>query len=181
MAGSPWPLNPSAMAAHPSGQFLLVTQYGVNHSTLATFRVNAIGSLSLVGSPVSLGEFVEPRDIVVDPGGQWIYVPMDPDGAAGFFFDPNTGVPTPIPGSPFLSGDATAAMIVYAGIAITESVPQGVYFSKRPRVAGGNAPYSWYLVSRHLANWTDTQHLNRYHLRHAGDSRFIQIHRPGGR
>ena len=68
VAGSPLDLRipnggPSAIAADPSGQFLLVTQstrsIGQN-DTVASFRVNSNGSLTPVGTPVAIGEGVSP-------------------------------------------------------------------------------------------------------------------------
>ena len=108
-AGSPLSMNPgpSALAADPSGQFLLVTQttrFIGQSDTVSSYRVNASGSLALVGSPVALGEGVSPSGVAVDPGGSLAYVSNQfGSSTAGFSLNPNTGALTPIPGSPFPS------------------------------------------------------------------------------
>ncbi len=147
-AGSPLALNPppSAIAADPSGQFLFVTQRTTfigQTDTVASYRVNANGSLTPVGSPVAIGEFASPSDVAVDPGGQWVYVSnLFDNGTSGFSLDPITGVVTPIPGSPFLTGEAYA-VAVHTRLADSDIAFPQAFFSKRPAAAGGRPPYSW--------------------------------------
>lgn len=151
-AGSPLALNPgpSALAADPSGQFLLVTQrtrFIGQSDTVASYRVNANGSLTLVGAPVSLGEGASPQAVAVDPGGQWVYVVnsfSNPNAStAGFSFHPTTGVLTPIPGSPFPVGVSPFDVALHSWHTINELAFSQTFFSSRPAVAGGVLPYSW--------------------------------------
>ena len=155
VAGSPLDLRipnggPSAIAADPSGQFLLVAQStrSIGQSdTVASYRMNTNGSLSLVGSPVSLGEGASPVAVAVDPGGQWVYVAnrfSNPNAStAGFSFHPTTGVLTPIPGSPFPVGVSPLDVALHSRLTTNQLAFSQAFFSRKPAVAGGTPPYSW--------------------------------------
>jgi len=155
VAGSPLDLRipnggPSAIAADPSGQFLLVTQTTVSigpSDTLASYRVNADGSLNLVASPVALGAGARPSSVAVDPGGQWVYVANRFSNAnastAGFSLHPSTGILTPIPGSPFQAGVSPLDVAVHSQLRSTDIAFLQAFFSERPAMAGGTPPYSW--------------------------------------
>ena len=144
-SGSPLVLTPapSAIAADPTGQFVMVTQRG-STDTVASFRVNSNGSLTPIGSPVSVGEFASPIDVALDPGGQWVYVANQLDNStAGFSLNPSTGILTPLPGSPFLAGESPIAVAVHTRLRGDDTAIPGAYFSKKPAVAGGTPPYNW--------------------------------------
>jgi len=152
-AGSPLALNPgpSALAADPSGQFLLVTQstrFIGQNDTVASYRVNANGSLTLVGSPVPMGEFVSPSAVAIDPGGSWVYVSnLSRRSTSGFSLNPGSGVLTSIPGSPFPAGVDPLDVAVHSQLRSTDIAFPQAFFSERPAVAGGTPPYSWSITA----------------------------------
>ena len=156
VAGSPLDLRipnggPSAIAADPSGQFFLVTQrtgsIGQN-DTVASYRVSANGSMTPVGSPMSVGEGASPSAVAVDQGGQWVYVAnLSGNSTSGFSLDPTTGILTSILGSPFQAGVSPLDVAVYSGLATNDVAVSQAWFSKRAGVAGGTPPYSWSISS----------------------------------
>jgi 6-phosphogluconolactonase len=151
--GSPLALNPgpSALAADPSGQFLLVTQrtrFIGQIDRLASYRVNANGSLSLVGLPVSLGEGVSPSAVAVDPSGRWISVAnQSTNSASTFSLNPTTGILTPVSGSPFPVGVSPLDATIFSGLGSSNIAFLEAFFSERPAVNGGTPPYSWSISS----------------------------------
>jgi len=155
-AGSPLALNPgpSAIAADPSGQFLLVTQrtrFIGQSDTVASYRVNANGSLTPVGSPAALGEGVSPSAVAVDAGGQWVYVAnQSGNGTSGFSLNPATGVLTAIQGSPFKTGVSPLDVAVDSDLRVTDIALMQAFFSRKPTVAGGTPPYNWSIAVGNL-------------------------------
>jgi 6-phosphogluconolactonase len=151
--GSPLALNPgpSALAADPSGRFLLVTQstrFIGQSDTLASYQVNANGSLSLIGSPVSLGEGVSPSAVAADRGGQWVSVAnQSTNSASTFSLNPTTGILTPVPGSPFPAGPGALDAAIFSGLANSSITFLEAFFSEKPTVSGGTPPYSWSIAS----------------------------------
>ena len=142
VAGSPLDLRipnggPTAIAADPSGQFLLVTQrtrsIGQN-DTVASYRVRCNGSLTPVGTPVAIGEGVSPSAVAVDPGGQWVYVANQfGNSTSGFSLHPTTGILTPIPGSPFQAGESPLDVAVYTRLTTSDVAFSGAFFSRKTR------------------------------------------------
>ena len=143
--------GPSAIATDPSGQFLLVAQStrSIGQSdTVASYRVNANGSLSLVASPVALGEGVSPSAVAVDPGGSWVYVSNQSGrSTSGFSFNPGTGVLTSIPGSPFQAGVSPLDVAVHTSLLTSDTIFSQSALSRKPAASGGTPPYNWSIVA----------------------------------
>jgi hypothetical protein len=127
------------------------TRFIGQSDTLASYRVNANGSLTLVGSPLSLGEGAGPSAVAVDPGGEWVYVAntfSNPNAStAGFSLHPSTGILTPIPGSPFRAGVSPLDVAVHDRLLTSDIAFSQTYFSRKPAVAGGTPPYSWSIAT----------------------------------
>ncbi len=86
----------SAIKLSPDGRFLYVA--GRNQSGVAWMAVTEDGSLLLRGQFDCGG--VHPRDISIDPSGQWLIVAnQKSDGLCLFQLDPVSGTPERIPGT----------------------------------------------------------------------------------
>ena len=114
------------MAVSPNGNFLFVANNGdldtATNGNVAAFTINSsTGALTpATGSPFTAG--TNPKNVAVDPSGRFVYVTNEDAGEApiaaavrlaaaaaapgdgglsGFSVNQETGVLTPIPGSPF--------------------------------------------------------------------------------
>jgi 6-phosphogluconolactonase (cycloisomerase 2 family) len=104
--------NPSAVVVDPSGRFVYAMTPGSSFSIWCFEITPANGELTAVSkSPFSLtsgGQFA-----LIDPSGNYLYIGTSAGtGVAGYTYDPSTGVPTVIPGSPFSTGSAPGAMVL---------------------------------------------------------------------
>ena len=103
-------VGPTAIAVHPSGNLLFVTNNNNNASTLGTVSVVSIqttGSLTQIGSPVSL--VLNPQALALNAPGTVVYVAnKGSNSISAFSVDQNTGDLTPINNQPFLTGAGTA-------------------------------------------------------------------------
>jgi 6-phosphogluconolactonase len=117
MLGSPFaPLNgtvgPTTVLADPSGKFVYAIAPGSSYS-IWCFTINAENGqlVSATGSPFSLaagGLFA-----LFDQVGHYFYIGSQTDnGVEGYTYNPSTGVPTVIAGSPFVTGTAPGAMVL---------------------------------------------------------------------
>jgi len=111
VAGSPFRTgaSPGGLATDPNGKFLYVANK--NETTFSGFTIASNGSLTaMVGSPfqLTLGTTnvttSTPVSMVIDLSGKYLYaVVVNPLDIYGYTFDPNTGLPAMITGSPFTS------------------------------------------------------------------------------
>jgi 6-phosphogluconolactonase len=103
VTGSTWVTN---VALEPSGRFAYVTT-GTGASKLFAYAIDArTGMLSEIAS-VTTGN--TGRGLDVDPTGRFVYVSNLGDAnVSAFAIDARTGVPTPVPGSPFAIAVGTA-------------------------------------------------------------------------
>ena len=118
ISGSPFTMpvgnGPSAMVVDPSNRFLFATTPGGNFS-IWCFEINAFsqnGQLTVVaGAPFSVsagGLFA-----VIDRKGDFFYMGnQEAHGITAYTFNPNTGQPLLINGSPFSTGTAPGQMLI---------------------------------------------------------------------
>ena len=114
MPGSPFTATngkgPSAVTVDPSGRFVYATTTGSSFSIWCFAISPTNGQLvAATNSPFSLtagGLFA-----LIDPSGNYLYIgSQDANGIAGYTYDPSTGAPTAITGSPFSTGTAPGKM-----------------------------------------------------------------------
>jgi 6-phosphogluconolactonase (cycloisomerase 2 family) len=113
LGGTPTPAGsgPRGMVLDPSGQYLLVTNTVSNN--ISVFSVDSgSGALSVQGSPVYANN--GPTEILITPSGKFVYVT---NPSIGFItaFTFAAGVLSPVPGSPFTSGEGVSAVAVESG------------------------------------------------------------------
>ena len=116
MPGSPFTATngkgPSAVTVDPSGRFVYATTTGSSFSIWG-FTISATNGqlVAATNSPFSLtagGLFA-----LIDPSGNYLYIgSQDANGIAGYTYDPSTGAPTAITGSPFSTGAAPGKMVL---------------------------------------------------------------------
>ena len=98
--------NPSAITVDPSGRFVYAVTPGSSFSIWCFQITPENGQLTPVtNSPFSQagGEIFA----LIDPSGNYFYIGSEASkGIAGYTYDPSTGVPTVITGSPFSTGVA---------------------------------------------------------------------------
>jgi 6-phosphogluconolactonase len=116
MPGSPFTATngkgPSAVTVDPSGRFVYATTAGSSFS-IWCFTISPMNGqlVAATNSPFSLtagGLFA-----LIDPSGNYLYIgSQDANGTAGYTYDPSTGAPTAIAGSPFSTGAAPGKMVL---------------------------------------------------------------------
>jgi 6-phosphogluconolactonase (cycloisomerase 2 family) len=104
--------GPSAVTVDPSGRFVYATTPGSSFSIWCFTITPTNGQLvAATNSPFSLtagGLFA-----LVDPSGNYLYIgSQDANGIAGYTYDPSTGAPTAITGSPFPTRAAPGKMVL---------------------------------------------------------------------
>ena len=127
---------PSALALHPSGKFLDVTDPSFGLGFIVAYSVDSTGGLTVIpGSAqdnygiwnVPAGQYATgatPESIIVDPSGKFAYVGNEgTDNISAFAINAVTGVLTPVVGTPFAAGAAPTSV----GIV---SSPASVVFDK---------------------------------------------------
>ena len=116
MPGSPFTATngkgPSAVTVDPSGRFVYATTTGSSFSIWCFTITPPSGQLvAATNSPFSLtagGLFA-----LIDPSGNYLYIgSQDANGIAGYTYDPSTGAPTAITGSPFSTVAAPGKMVL---------------------------------------------------------------------
>jgi 6-phosphogluconolactonase len=104
--------GPSALTVDPSGRFVYAITSESSYSIWCFAITPTNGQLTAVtNSPFSLaagGLFA-----LIDPSGNYLYTgTSNGNGVAGFTYNPSTGVPTAISGSPFSTGRAPGKMVI---------------------------------------------------------------------
>ena len=104
--------GPSAVTVDPSGKYVYATTPGSSFSIWCFTITPANGQLvAVTNSPFSLtagGLFA-----LIDPSGNYFYIgSQDANGIAGYTYDPSTGTPTAIAGSPFSTLAAPGKMVL---------------------------------------------------------------------
>ncbi|HLJ24673.1 MAG TPA: beta-propeller fold lactonase family protein [Candidatus Acidoferrales bacterium] len=117
---------PSALAVHPSGKFLYVTDPDSSYVSAETIDTTT-GKLGLVpGSPTGdfghssvdpvIGPYATgayPNSIAIDPAGKFAYVAnMGSNNISAYTIDGSTGALAPMPGSPFIAGIAPSSLAI---------------------------------------------------------------------
>lgn len=96
------------LAVSPNGQYLYVTETGIN--AVRVFSVGANGTLSEVsGSPFQTG--LGPATVLVDSTGSYVYVANRTGNTISGFTAGTSGALTPITGSPFKTGTTPVALV----------------------------------------------------------------------
>ena len=112
--------TPTSVTIHPNKKFAYVSNGGGggNLPNLAAFSINpATGALTPAGSsPLTPGS--GPAAVIVDPSGNFAFVAHQGvvNGAStvtAFSLDSSTGVPTPVPGSPFATPAGANSVVVH--------------------------------------------------------------------
>jgi 6-phosphogluconolactonase len=115
--GSPFTVNgqPVAAATESSSKFLFV----VNNSNVSIFAIDsATGALTASGTPVALSasSLAESEMAVSPPFSNFLYIAVNgTDQVDAFSFDANTGLLTPINGSPFVVGTGPTGLAATTG------------------------------------------------------------------
>jgi len=104
--------GPSAVTVDPSGKFVYAVTPGSSFSIWCFTITPTNGQLvAVTNSPFSLtagGLFA-----LFDPSGNYLYIgSQDANGIAGYTYDPSTGAPTAIAGSPFSTVAAPGKMVL---------------------------------------------------------------------
>jgi YVTN family beta-propeller protein len=116
IVGSPFTATngkgPSAITVDPSGKFVYATTPGSSFSIWCFTITPTNGQLvAATNSPFSVtagGLFA-----FIDPSGNHLYIGnQDANGIAGYTYDPSTGTPTAIAGSPFSTVAAPGKMVI---------------------------------------------------------------------
>ena len=116
MPGSPFTATngkgPSAVTVDPGGRFVYATTSGSSFSIWCFTITPTNGQLvAATNSPFSLtagGLFA-----LIDPSGNYLYIgSQESNGIAGYTYDPSTGAPMAITGSPFSTGAAPGKMVL---------------------------------------------------------------------
>jgi 6-phosphogluconolactonase (cycloisomerase 2 family) len=105
-------VGPSAIAVDPGGKFVYATTTGSTSSIWCFAITPTTGQLvAAKNSPFSLsagGLFA-----LFDPTGNYFYIGTQVgNGIAGYTYNPSTGTPTAIAGSPFSTGTAPGKMVL---------------------------------------------------------------------
>jgi 6-phosphogluconolactonase (cycloisomerase 2 family) len=103
--------GPRAVTVDPSGKFVYAVTTGSSFSIWCFTITPTNGQLvAITNSPFSLtagGLFA-----LIDPSGNYLYIgSQDASGIAGYTYDPSTGAPTAIAGSPFSTRTAPGKMV----------------------------------------------------------------------
>jgi 6-phosphogluconolactonase (cycloisomerase 2 family) len=94
--------HPSSLAISPKGDFLFVAN--ATEGTVAAFAIGNLGSLTLAGTPVSMGAGATPNSVAVEHSGRFLYVADTAHNAVLGFAIQSGGALTAIAGSPFAAG-----------------------------------------------------------------------------
>jgi 6-phosphogluconolactonase len=99
--------NPLRLAVDPMDRFIYWTN--VQAGTLSAFNINHGALMAVAETPTGQ----HPFGLALDPSGSLLYVVNKVDNTiSGFSVDPNTGMVSPLPGSPFPEGSQAPTDIV---------------------------------------------------------------------
>ncbi|TSP12164.1 lactonase family protein [Cupriavidus campinensis] len=99
--------RPVDVAVTPSGQFVYVLGTGSNN--IQTMRIDpTFGPLPLAITPASING----QRLRIEPNGRFLYTPSLSGTLYGFAIDATSGALTPVPGSPFATGNINAGMAI---------------------------------------------------------------------
>ncbi len=108
--GSDFCIGTLGLALDPSGKFVYMSGGFGSPGRMCGFKIDPATQIwtSVTPSgatPAAVGG--NPRAVAIEPSGQFVYVAGQGDlggTMSGFSIDPITGIPTPLPGSPFATG-----------------------------------------------------------------------------
>jgi len=106
--------GPSVITVDPNGRFVYAVSAGSSASIWGFEITSSNGQLvTLTSSPFNLaaGDLFA----LIDPSGHYFYIGIGESttsGIAGYTYDPSTGTPTAITGSPFSTGTAPGKMVI---------------------------------------------------------------------
>jgi 6-phosphogluconolactonase len=105
-------VGPSAIAVDPGGKFVYATTTGSTSSIWCFAITPTTGQLvAAAKSPFSLSAGT--LFALFDPTGNYFYIGTQVgNGVAGYTYNPSTGAPTAIAGSPFSTGTAPGKMVL---------------------------------------------------------------------
>jgi 6-phosphogluconolactonase (cycloisomerase 2 family) len=96
---------PSAVAAHPSGKYVLVASQSTSQISVY-FTDSSSGRLTAIPNLTTNSGVMSPFDIVFHPTKDYVYIAGRMSAAvSAFAFDVSSGKLTPVPGSPFKAGN----------------------------------------------------------------------------
>jgi 6-phosphogluconolactonase (cycloisomerase 2 family) len=99
--------EPYALAVAPAGGYLYITDISATPSTVTAYSYTDCSALTLIGSPISVGDVAE--SVTIDPAGKYLYVANSSDGTvSGFTITAGTGALTSV-------GSATATGAGHSG------------------------------------------------------------------
>jgi len=102
---------PVDVAITPSGNFVYVL--GTTSNSIAGFRLDSASSDGLpVGVLPTTAAAVNGQRLSIDPTGRYLYTASLMGSLYGFEIDASTGALTPVPGSPFATGNVNTAVVV---------------------------------------------------------------------
>jgi 6-phosphogluconolactonase (cycloisomerase 2 family)/uncharacterized membrane protein len=120
--GSPFAAgtNPFHVTVHPSANFLYASNSNDPMGSISAYTIDpTTGALhEIAGSPFATqAGFPGPGRITIEPGGKFLYVGLGGSVnvnhfVAAFSIDPSTGALTPVPGSPFSTGNGSFSVAV---------------------------------------------------------------------
>jgi 6-phosphogluconolactonase len=114
--GSDYCIGSTGISEDPSGKFVFMSGGIGSPGRLCGFVIDPVTqawtAVTPPGvAPVAVGNI--PRAVAIEPSGRFVYVAGDFNGTiSGFAIDPVTGVPTPLPGSPFATGGEIPVPVV---------------------------------------------------------------------
>jgi len=120
---SPTLASPYAVAVHPTGPYVYITDNGVNGggtaNTVEEYTYDASSGMLTPENSYNVG--LTPQGIAIDPTGSFLYVSNSGDGTvSAFTINPTTGALTAIAGSPF-TASGTASTVTPTALAIDPS------------------------------------------------------------
>ncbi len=96
----------------PLGRFVLVPSKTASH--ISVFRLNPTnGALAEVAGSPFAAKAISPFELAFHPSGQYLYAAARFSGVGAYRFDTQTGVITPLDGSPFTAGERTRSVSVH--------------------------------------------------------------------
>ena len=147
ISGSPFPSGTNLfLTTDPAGKFLFASDEDPPGGILAFTIDGATGALTAVpGSPFAIpGQTVlnsQPTGIVIDASGRFLYAALNGSNQiAAFSITSGTGVLTPVPGAPFLSGTNPLNLAASSKFLYADSVDLTIWGYAIDSTTGALAP-----------------------------------------